>query len=132
HPFIYPQYRKIKLEIFKKINNTSKFNTIRIRKITTIVRKEFLNSIYTRTNIYNAQAHIYRRNLDSYTPTSALIKSFNNNGIKYIKKINPNNNERLLGLIFTFPACIEIARIFLKIIITNNTYNTNRFYYPFY
>ncbi|KAK3343017.1 hypothetical protein B0H65DRAFT_427801, partial [Neurospora tetraspora] len=40
--------------------------------------------------------------------------------------------ERLLSLIFTFPAYISMVKIFPEIIIINNTYNTNRFNYPFY
>ncbi|KAK3498978.1 uncharacterized protein B0T23DRAFT_309290, partial [Neurospora hispaniola] len=94
---------KIKLEIFKKIDDTSKFNTIRIREITTIVQEDFPKSVHIQANIYNVYIKIRRRDLHSYTPTSTLIKSFNNNNIKYIKKIDLNNNKQLLGFIFTFP-----------------------------
>ncbi|KAK3494286.1 uncharacterized protein B0T23DRAFT_313123, partial [Neurospora hispaniola] len=94
---------KIKLEIFKKIDDTLKLNTIRIRKITTIVREDFPNSIYIKSDIYNVRAIIHRCNFDGYTPIGVLIKLFNNNNIEYIKKIDPNNRERLLGIIFTLP-----------------------------
>ncbi|KAK3487409.1 uncharacterized protein B0T23DRAFT_323515, partial [Neurospora hispaniola] len=123
---------KIKLEIFRKIDNTSKLDTIQIREISTIVREDFPSSIYTRTDSYNPRARIRHRNLNNNTPTNTLIKSFNNNNIKYIKKIDLEDNERLLGLIFTFPTYINIARIFPEVIIINNMYNTNHFYYPFY
>ncbi|KAK3348026.1 hypothetical protein B0H65DRAFT_422233, partial [Neurospora tetraspora] len=79
-------HRKIKPKIFKKIDDTSKLNTIQTRKIITIVRKDFPKSVYTKTNIYNICIYIRRRNFDSYTPTNTLFKLFNNNNIKYIKK----------------------------------------------
>ncbi|KHE83894.1 hypothetical protein GE21DRAFT_1210054, partial [Neurospora crassa] len=67
------------------IDDISKFNTIRIREITTMVREDFPESIYIRSDIYNVRARIRHCNFDSYTPISALIKLFNNNNIKYIK-----------------------------------------------
>ena len=105
------------LEVLKKIDDTFKLNTIRARKITTIVYNEFPKSIYIRRDIYNARARLHRCNLEGYTPISALIKLFNDNDIKYIKKIDPEDPERLLSLIFTFLTYIEIAKIFPKVYI---------------
>lgn len=96
------------------------------------MRKEFPRSVHIRIDIYNVRAKFRRRNLDGYTPTSTLIKLFDNNNIEYIKKIDPKDPEHLLGLIFTFPTYIEIAKIFLKVIIINNTYDINQFNHPFY
>ncbi|KHE80015.1 hypothetical protein GE21DRAFT_1219411, partial [Neurospora crassa] len=49
-------YAKIKLEVFKTINDIFKLNTIRICKVTSIVRDRYPDSIYTRRDIYNARA----------------------------------------------------------------------------
>ena len=105
----------MKLEVLKKINNTSKFNGIRVREIIFIVRNIFPNTIYIRIDIYNARVRFRRKNLNRYIPISALIKLFNDNGFEYIKKIDPNDENRLLGLIFTFLDCIKLAKLNLEV-----------------
>ena len=105
------------LEVLKKIDNTFKLNIIRVREIIIIIRNEFPNSVYIRRDIYNACARLRRRNFEGYILIGILIKLFNDNDIKYIKKMDLNNPNRLLGLIFTFLVYIKMVKIFLEVYI---------------
>ena len=66
----------MKLEIFKKIDDIFKFNIIRVREITAMVREGFLGFVYIRMDIYNARIRIRRTNFDGYIPIGILIKLF--------------------------------------------------------
>lgn len=132
YPSTYFQYRKLKPDIFNTIEENSKINIIRAREITIIVQNKYPNIIYINKNIYNARIYFRRRNLNGYTLTSTLLKVFNNNDIDYIKKIDLNDKIKLLSIIFIFLRYLYIVKRFLKVIIVDNIYNTNRFNYPFY
>ena len=114
------------------MEDISKLNAIRICKIASIVRNYYLDTVYIRRNIYNVRTRLCRLNFDNYIFISILFKAFNSEGIEYIKKIDLEDEIKLLGIIFILPRCIYMAKKFLEIIIINNTYNTNRFNYLFY
>ncbi|KAG7002603.1 PKS-NRPS hybrid synthetase [Fusarium oxysporum f. sp. conglutinans] len=83
-------------------------------------------------NIYNARARISRENLGGYSSTAALIKLFDDKEIPYVAEWAKDEPDRLVGLVWTFPYCIQIWRRFPEVISFDNTYNTNRFKLPLF
>jgi hypothetical protein len=61
-----------------------------------------------------------------------LIKLFDEMEIPYLVKWADDNPNRLLGLIWTFPYCIQMWKRFPEVISFDNTYNTNRFKLPLF
>ena len=105
----------MKPAVLKKIDDTSKLNAIRAREIIIIVRNKFPNSVYIRVDIYNVRTILCRCNFEGYILIGALIKLFDDNDIEYIKKMDLEDPERLLGIVFTFPDCMEMAKKFLEV-----------------
>ncbi|KAJ6436554.1 mutator-like element [Purpureocillium lavendulum] len=89
-------------------------------------------TVFTRRDIYNARASINCDKLGGYTPTAALIKLFDENKIPYLVKWADNNSNRLVGLVWTFPYCLQMWKRFPEVISFDNTYNTNRFKLPLF
>jgi hypothetical protein len=70
--------------------------------------------------------------LGGLVPTAALIKLFDENEIPYLVKWADDDPNRLLGLVWTFPYCLEMWKRFPEVISFDNTYNTNRFKLPLF
>jgi hypothetical protein len=75
---------------------------------------------------------VTRDALGGYASTAALLKEFNEKDIPYIVKWAPDEPDRLLGLVWTFPYCIQMWKRFPEVISFDNTYNTNRFKLPLF
>ncbi|KAF6525297.1 hypothetical protein HZS61_011092 [Fusarium oxysporum f. sp. conglutinans] len=96
------------------------------------VDEQHPESIFTQRDIYNARALINRDKLSGYTPTAALIKLFDELHIPYLAKWVDNEPSRLVGLVWTFPYCLQMWKRFPEVISFDNTYNTNRFKLPLF
>lgn len=59
-----------------------------------------------------------------------MLKQFDNEGITYVHKIDPDYPDRLLGIIFTFPWCEGMWKRHGKVLSINNTYGTNKNRFP--
>ncbi|KAJ6437607.1 HEC/Ndc80p family protein [Purpureocillium lavendulum] len=81
-------------------------------------------------DIYNARARINRDKLNGHSPTAALIKLFDEKEIPYFVKWADDEPNRLVGLVWTFPYCLQMWKRFPEVISFDNTYNTNRFKLP--
>jgi len=96
-----------------------------------VVEEQHPESSFTQRDIYNARALINREKLNGYTPTVALIKLFDDMEIPYLVKWADDQLNRLLGLVWTFPYGIQMWKRFPEVISFDNTYNTNRFKFPY-
>ncbi|KAH7471738.1 hypothetical protein FOMA001_g13153 [Fusarium oxysporum f. sp. matthiolae] len=105
---------------------------IRARDVRAVVQEQHPESIFTQRDIYNARALINRDKLSGYTPTAALIKLFDDLHIPYLAKLVDNEPSRLVGLVWTFPYCLQMWKRFPEVISFDNTYNTNRFKLPLF
>ncbi|EAQ84699.1 hypothetical protein CHGG_08713 [Chaetomium globosum CBS 148.51] len=114
------------------IEATSRRVRIRARDVSNIVKNQHADSALTRRDIYNARALIKRQKLDSYNPTAALIKIFDEKGVPYVVKWSEAEPSRLVGLVWTFPYCIRMWQRFSEVLSFDNTYNTNRFKLPLF
>ncbi|RYC78757.1 hypothetical protein BFJ63_vAg18370, partial [Fusarium oxysporum f. sp. narcissi] len=76
------------------------------------VQEQHPESIFTQRDIYNARALINRDKLSGYTPTAALIKLFDELHIPYFAKLVDNEPSRLVGLVWTFPYCLQMWKRF--------------------
>jgi hypothetical protein len=131
-PSVHPSHRRLTAPVKATIESTSRRVGIRARDVRAIIEEQHPESIFTRRDIYNARALVNREKLAGYSPTAALIKLFDERGIPYIIKWAPDEPDRLLGLVWTFPYCIQMWKRFPEVISFDNTYNTNRFKLPLF
>jgi hypothetical protein len=131
-PSAHPSHRKLTDPVKATIEATSRRVGIRARDVRNIVKNQHKDSVLTRRDIYNARALINRQKLDSYNPTAALIKIFDEKGIPYLVKWSEAEPSRLVGLVWTFPYCVRMWRRFSEVLSFDNTYNTNRFKLPLF
>ena len=94
-----------------------------------MVRNEFLGLVYIRMDIYNACVALRRYNFEGYTLIRILIKAFDNNNIKYIKKTDLEDPKRLLGFIFIFPTYMEMAKKFPEVNLISTSIELNFKYF---
>ncbi|RKK76949.1 hypothetical protein BFJ71_g16843 [Fusarium oxysporum] len=124
--------RKIRYSLRATIESMSRRVGIRARDVRAVVQEQHPESIFTQRDIYNARALINRDKLSGYTPTAALIKLFDDLHIPYLAKLVDNEPSRLVGLVWTFPYCLQMWKQFPEVISFDNTYNTNRFKLPLF
>ncbi|RKK18956.1 hypothetical protein BFJ67_g17679, partial [Fusarium oxysporum f. sp. cepae] len=128
----HPVHRRLTSPVKATIQSSSRRVGIRARDIGGIVRDHFPDSVYTKRDIYNARARISRENLGGYSSTAALIKLFDDKEIPYVAEWAKDEPDRLVGLVWAFPYCIQMWRRFPEVISFDNTYNTNRFKLPLF
>ncbi|KNB13731.1 hypothetical protein FOXG_14088 [Fusarium oxysporum f. sp. lycopersici 4287] len=131
-PSAHPSHRRLTTDIRATVESTSRRIGIRARDVRAVVQEQHPESVFTRKDIYNARSLINRDKLDGYTPTAALIKLFDEREIPYLVKWADDNSNRLLGLVWTFPYCLQMWKRFPEVISFDNTYNTNRFKLPLF
>ncbi|KAH9233526.1 hypothetical protein K456DRAFT_265604 [Colletotrichum gloeosporioides 23] len=104
----YPSHRKLDEPTKTTIETTSRRVGIRACDVRAVVQEQFPNSTFTQQDIYNARALINREKLGGYSSTAALIKLFDERSIPYIVKWADDNSNRLVGLVWTFPYCLQM------------------------
>jgi len=70
--------------------------------------------------------------LNGHSPIAALIKLFDEKNIPYLAKWADGQPSRLVGIVWTFPYCLQMWKRFPESISFDNTYNTNRFKLPLF
>ncbi|OBS16902.1 hypothetical protein FPOA_12541 [Fusarium poae] len=128
----HPSHRRLTSPVRATIESTSRRVGIRARDVRAIVEEQHPDLPFTQRDIYNARALVNREKLAGYSPTAALIKLFDERQISYVVKWAPDEPDRLLGLVWTFPYCIRMWKRFPEVISFDNTYNTNRFKLPLF
>ncbi|KAG6997080.1 hypothetical protein FOFC_07968 [Fusarium oxysporum] len=131
-PSAHPSHRRLTTPVRATIESMSRRVGIRARDVRAVVQEQHPESIFTQRDIYNARALINRDKLSGYTPTAALIKLFDELHIPYLAKWVDNEPSRLVGLVWTFPYCLQMWKRFPEVISFDNTYNTNRFKLPLF
>ena len=97
-----------------------------------VVQEKHDDTVFTHRDIYNARALINRETLGGHTPTAALLKLFAEKEIPYLVKWADDEPNRLVGLVWTFPYCVQMWKRFPKVVGFDITYNTNRFKLPLF
>lgn len=70
--------------------------------------------------------------MNGHSPTAALIKLFDEKNIPYLAKWADDQPSRLVGIVWTFPSCLQMWKRFPESLSFDNTYNTNRFKLPLF
>ena len=128
----HPIHRRLDEAVMTTIEATSRRVGIRARDVRGIVKEKHPDTLCTRKDIYNARARLRRKKLGGLSPTAALIKLFDERSIPYVVKWSTAEPDRLVGLIWTFPYCVQMWKRFPEIMSFDNTYNTNRFKLPLF
>ncbi|KAJ3455672.1 hypothetical protein MRS44_017154 [Fusarium solani] len=128
----HPYHRRLTTPIRATVESTSRRVGIRARDVWAVVQEQHPESVFTRKDIYDARSLINRDKFDGYTPTAALIKLFDEREIPYLVEWADDNPNRLLGLVWTFPYCLQMWKRFPEVISFDNTYNPNRFKLPLF
>ncbi|KFG84092.1 hypothetical protein MANI_015087 [Metarhizium anisopliae] len=131
-PSAHPSHRRLTAPIKETIKSTSSRAGIRASDVAAVVEQQHPTSVHIRRDIYNARSLINREKLGGYAPTAALIKLFDEKKIPYIAKWTDDDPDRLVGLVWTFPYCLQMWKRFPEVISFDNTYNTNRFKLPLF
>jgi MULE transposase domain/FAR1 DNA-binding domain len=131
-PSAHLSHRRLTAPVKAAIESASRRAGIRASDVAAIVEEQFPDSTLMRKDIYNARSLINREKLNGYTPTAALIKLFDEKKVPYIAKWADDDPDRLVGLVWTFPYCLQMWRRFPEVISFDNTYNTNRFKLPLF
>ncbi|EXU95776.1 MULE transposase domain protein [Metarhizium robertsii] len=131
-PSAHPSHRRLTTPVKATIESASRRVGIRASDVAAIVEEQFPDTTLLRKDIYNTRSLINREKLHGYTPTAALIKLFHEKNIPYLAKWADDDPDRLLGLVWTFPYCLQMWKRFPEVISFDNTYNTNRFKLPLF
>ncbi|KAK4067510.1 hypothetical protein Purlil1_13843 [Purpureocillium lilacinum] len=131
-PSAHPSHRRLTDSVRATVESTSRRVGIRARDVRAIVQHEHPESSLTRKDIYNARARINRDKLNGYSPTAALVKLFDEMELPYFVKWADDEPSRLVGLVWTFPYCLQMWKRFPEVVSFDNTYNTNRFKLPLF
>nr|CEG03582.1 unnamed protein product [Fusarium acuminatum CS5907] len=131
-PSAHPSHRRLTEPIRTTVESTSRRVGIRARDVRAMVQEQHPESSFTRKDIYNARSRINRDKLDGHTPTAALIKLLDEMKIPYLVKWGGDEPNRLVGLVWAFPYCLQMWKRFPEVISFDNTYNTNRFKLPLF
>ncbi|KAK2729952.1 mutator-like element, partial [Colletotrichum kahawae] len=131
-PSAHPSHRRLREPVKAAIETTSRRVGIRARDVRAVVQDQYPDSTFTQRDIYNARALINREKLDGYSSTAALIKLFDEREVPYVVKWADDKPSRLVGLVWTFPFCLQMWKRFPEVISFDNTYNTNRFKLPLF
>ena len=81
-----------------------------------VVQEKHDDTVFTHRDIYNARALINREKLGGHTPTAALLKLFDEKEIPYLVKWADDEPNRLVGLVWTFPYCLQMWKQFPKVV----------------
>lgn len=131
-PSAHPSHRRVNTPIKETIEATSRRVGIRARDVRAVVQEKHPETVFTQRDIYNARALINREKLGGHTPTAALLKLFDEMEIPHLVKWADDEPNRLVGLVWTFPYCLQMWKRFPEVISFDNTYNTNRFKLPLF
>ena len=131
-PSAHPSHRHVTTPIKDTIEATSRRVGIRARDVRAVVQEKHPETVFTQRDIYNARAFISREKLNGHTPTAALLKLFDEMEIPHLVKWADDEPHRLVGLVWTFPYCIQMWKRFPEVVSFDNTYNTNRFKLPLF
>ncbi|KHO10645.1 hypothetical protein MAA_11746 [Metarhizium robertsii ARSEF 23] len=131
-PSAHLSHRRLTTPVKATIESASRRAGIRASDVAAIVEEQFPDTTLLRKDIYNARSLINREKLKGYTSTAALIRLFDEKKVPYIAKWADDDPDRLLGLVWTFPYCLQMWKRFPEVISFDNTYNTNRFKLPLF
>jgi hypothetical protein len=131
-PSAHPQHRKMKSPVKDLVKKMSNYTAIRAREINSILQADQPDSNFTIKDINNARQGQRREEMDGCTASGAVVRAFDQGEISYAAKWDPQDPNRLLGLVFTFPECQEMWKRFPDCLSLDNTYSTNALGFPLF
>jgi hypothetical protein len=131
-PAAHPQHRKINSPVKNLVGKLSAYTSIRAREITAMIREDYPDSHYTTKDINNQRQRLRLKERDGCTASGALIKAFDEEGVTYVTKWDPQDPDRLAGIVFTFPDCVEMWKRFPDCLSLDNTHCTNGLGFPLF
>jgi len=97
-----------------------------------MIREDYPDSHYTTKDINNQRQRLRLKERDGCTASGALIKAFDEEGVTYVTKWDPQDPDRLAGIVFTFPDCVEMWKRFPDCLSLDNTHCTNGLGFPLF
>lgn len=82
-------------------------------------------SFFHQSDIYNDRQKIRIEGLNGLSATQAWIKQLQDNNLRHYIKLDEDN--KVQGILWTYPWCEKMWRQFPKVLGIDNTYKTNRF-----
>jgi len=93
-PAAHPQHRKINSPVKNLVGKLSAYTSIRAREITAMIREDYPDSHYTTKDINNQRQRLRLKERDGCTASGALIKAFDEEGVTYVTKWDPQDPDR--------------------------------------
>src|SRR5437773_5502499 len=121
------RYRGLTKEMADYVSELSAQNPgIQSREVDRLVRQKYPSATFTSRDLENLRARQMKQRQEGYTPIQAVIKSFDDKGIKYSVRYAEEDPDRVIGLLWTLPWCETQWKRFSTCVQMDNTYNTNR------
>src|SRR5437667_293280 len=114
------------------IESMSMNPAVRVREIDIALQNNFQDAVFTSRDVENFRAELLLKKLDGYTPTQALVKSFDDLGLEHAVRFCEDEPNRILSLFWTYPWCITQWRRFPAVLQMDNTYGTNLYKMPLF
>lgn len=129
HPSAHPTHRKLTNQ--QKDTSAGLFRrpAIRLREAASAVRKDDPGALFTDKDLSNYKQKLHKKALNGLTPTQALVALFDEQGVYHRVLVH---GDRLAGIFWTYPVCMELWRRYNSVVSFDNTYKTNQFGMPLF
>ncbi len=97
------------------------------RAIATTLQQRWPDLVFIVDDIRNLRQHWGRQKRSGYTPTQAVLRQFDDEGIKHTVRFSDTDPNQVRGLLWTYPWCEKMWKRFHWVLQLDNTYKTNRF-----
>jgi len=132
-PTDHQQYRGFTKEIEDFVDTLSAENPgILSREIERLIRQKWPEATFIARDLENLRARQAKARQEGYTPAQAVLKSFDEQGVKYSVRFAEDDPDRIIGLLWTLPWCETQWKRFSYCLQFDNTYKTNRHSLPFF
>ena len=108
--------------------NLSKHKALPAREMSTILRDAEPDAAFFRSkDIYNDRQKLRFEALGGKTATQAFIGHLQAAGLPHYIKFDPCDENKVQGVLWTYPWCVKMWKRFPEVLGLDNTYKTNRF-----
>jgi hypothetical protein len=124
-PSAHSIHRQFSEEQKHLIEDTSRIPGLRAQQVQGLILDKDPSAVFNKKDINNYRRTIRLRDLDGYTPVQALVKILVDEGIQHAVRYDPEDPDRLTGIIWTFDCCVEMWKRYSEVLSFDNTYSTN-------
>lgn len=104
----------------------------RPRDIVSYLRQAYPDAVFTQKDVENHRSRLQRDKQDGKTPTQTLLTILRETGTYHVVRTDPTDHNKIIGLFWTYPWCIEMWGKYPWVLQLDNTYKTNRFNIPLF